>query len=89
MTSVWTVTLLCFSFCSVALGQLSMDFFKPKCAQLGEACTRTPIKKCCDNTVCKLYYPLVGLCVPCYTKGAMCLNNEECCYGACFFNRCL
>ncbi|OON23971.1 hypothetical protein X801_00110 [Opisthorchis viverrini] len=53
--------------------------FSASCALLGEACSRTVFYKCCHSTVCSLVYPFVGVCVPCFSKGTMCLNGDECC----------
>ncbi|KAA3679572.1 uncharacterized protein DEA37_0009196 [Paragonimus westermani] len=40
-----------------------------QCAELGQSCSRTPVKRCSCSSVCQLYYPLVGLCVPCFKHG--------------------
>ncbi|TGZ60461.1 hypothetical protein CRM22_008503 [Opisthorchis felineus] len=66
-----------------------LGLFGASCALLGKACSRTVFYKCCHSAVCSLVYPFVGVCVPCYSKGTMCLNGDECCDGSCVFNHCV
>ncbi|CAH8547927.1 unnamed protein product [Schistosoma turkestanicum] len=62
-----------------------LDF---KCAEKGETCTKTIIKRCCGNLVCELHGPFNGICVDCLKLESACISDDECCSKRCHFLAC-
>ncbi|KAH8873422.1 UPF0506 protein [Schistosoma japonicum] len=60
----------------------------PNCANLGEFCTKTVFKRCCDNLVCELNGPFNGKCVECLSLESLCAADYECCSRRCYMFAC-